>query len=244
MPARGALDLEAAADVVAALDADVVALQEVDRGLDRTGGVDQVAALARRTGLHGTFAPALLGDPGVRWRRVGSDDPGGPAYGVGLLTRSAPVRWRRVRLPGGGDGRRAPANPDSPSLNPGWDREPRTALLAELEFDGVALEVVTTHLSYLPWRGVAQLRAALASAGGGPAVLLGDLNLPLWAVRAASAGWQHAGGQPTYPAWRPRLQPDQLLVRGPVGVHDVEVGPAGTSDHLALSATLILPAPS
>ncbi len=261
VPAGGALDLDAAGDAVAALDADVVALQEVDRGLERTGGVDQVAALASRTGLHGVFAPALLGDPGTRWRAVVGEDPGGPAYGVGLLTRGAPVRWRRVALPGGGDGARQPSEPSGGpdastasrpssaaaaagpgSLNPGWDHEPRTALLAELDVAGLALQIVTTHLSYLPWRGVAQLRTALAAPSAGPAVLLGDLNLPVWVVRALSADWHHAGGQPTYPAWRPRLQPDQVLVRGGIGVHDVQVGRPGTSDHLPLTARLVVSA--
>jgi len=216
----------------------VVALQEVDRELARTGGVDQVAALARRTGLHGIFVPALLGDPGTSWRVVGDDDPGGPAYGIGLLTRRGPLRWRRVALPGGGDGRRPPTADGASSRNPGWDSEPRAGVVADLEVGATVLSVLTTHLSYLPWRGIAQLRAALAAAGSGPAVLLGDLNLPVWAVRAASPGWRHAGGRPTYPSWRPRVQPDQLLVRGAVEVGDVEVGPPGTSDHLPLSATL------
>jgi endonuclease/exonuclease/phosphatase (EEP) superfamily protein YafD len=107
------------------------------------------------------------------------------------------------------------------------------------------LVVATLHLSYLPWRGLAQLRAAGAAvaATGGPAVVLGDFNLPAWPVRTALGdGWQHAGGGPTYPAWNPRIQVDQLLVRGGLSVRDVVVGPAGPSDHLPLVATVALPA--
>jgi endonuclease/exonuclease/phosphatase (EEP) superfamily protein YafD len=73
-------------------------------------------------------------------------------------------------------------------------------------------------------------------------VLLGDLNLPTWGVRLALLGtrWIHAGGTPTYPAWEPKIQTDQLLVTGGLRVLDLTVGPAATSDHLPLAATLTL----
>jgi endonuclease/exonuclease/phosphatase family metal-dependent hydrolase len=236
------VDLEAAAEAVAALGADVVALQEVDRGLPRTGGVDQVAELAARTGLHGVFAPALLGDPDTRWTAVGDGDAGGAGYGVGLLSR-VPLRdVRRVALPGGGDGQRSPR---ASLRNPGWDREPRVALVAALEVGGAALRVATAHLSYLPWRGLAQLRTAAAAVAAldGPAALIGDLNLPAWPVRTALPGsWTHVPSAPTYPAWRPRVAVDQLAVRGGLTASDVTVGPRATSDHLPLLATLTLPA--
>ena len=104
------------------------------------------------------------------------------------------------------------------------------------------MRVTTAHLSYLPWRGLAQLWAAVAFAGrgAGPAALVGDLNLPAWGVRLALAAtpWRHAGGAPTYPAWGPRIQTDQLLVTGGLTTRDVVIGPPGTSDHLPLVATL------
>jgi endonuclease/exonuclease/phosphatase family metal-dependent hydrolase len=242
----GRVDLGPAADLIARLDADVVAVQEVDRDLARSGGGDQVADLGRRTGLHATFGAALLGDPDDRWTPVPAVDPGGPAYGVGLLTRRPPAAVRRVALPGGGEGRREPVDPAGRTgpPNPGWDREPRAALLADLDLDGVRVRVATTHLSYLPWRAMGQLRAALAAAAAGadgvPAVLTGDLNLPALGVRGLVRGWRSAQGFATYPAWNPRLQPDQLLVRGPVRVLDVAVGPQGPSDHLPLVTTLEL----
>lgn len=251
--ASGRVDLARAAASVADLDADVVAVQEVDRELPRSGGSDQVAQLAERAGLHGVFVPALLGDPDVRWRAVGETDAGGPAYGVGLLTRRPVVAARRIALPGGGDGQRRPgATPQ----RPGWDHEPRTAAAVTLALDGgVTLVVATTHLSYLPWRGVAQLRHLLAAmadaadaldsagagAAGAPAVVLGDLNLPAWGARLlARGGWRHAGGVPTYPAWRARVQLDHVLVHGRVTVRDVVAGERGPSDHLPLVATLAI----
>jgi len=237
----GRLDLAGAADAIAALGADVVAVQEIDRELPRTGGVDQVAELATRTGLHGVFAPALLGDPDTRWTSVPVTDPGGPGYGIGLLSRPPLTAVRRIALPGGGDGERSP---NASLRNPGYDREPRIALAATLSVGGVEVVVATVHLSYLPWRGLAQVRAAGAAvaAGGGPAALIGDFNLPAWPVRLALGdGWVHAGGRPTYPAWNPRLQVDQMLVRGGLTVRDVGVGAAATSDHLPLFATVALP---
>lgn len=250
----GRVDVGRAAEVVAALDADVVAVQEVDRGLERSGGVDQVAEVATQAGLHGVFVPALLGDPDVRWEAVGDADTGGPAYGVGLLTRRPLVGVRRVALPGGGDGQRKPgATPQ----NPGWDREPRTGAAIDVEVaGGTTVTVATTHLSYLPLRAIAQLRHLLAELtahaahaahasqdasqdGEHPAVLIGDLNLPAWGARLlARGGWRHAGGLATYPAWRPRVQLDHVLVHGTVSVRDIVVGARGPSDHLPLVATL------
>lgn len=66
--------LERIADELQALDADVVALQEVDRGTVRSSGLDQVEELARRAGFsHAHFFKA------VDWR------PGD--YGLGILAR-------------------------------------------------------------------------------------------------------------------------------------------------------------
>jgi endonuclease/exonuclease/phosphatase family metal-dependent hydrolase len=237
----GRVDLPSAAEAIAALGADVVALQEVDRGLPRTDAQDQVAELAALTGMHGLFTPALLGDPGTRWRAVAGDDTGEPGYGVGLLSLLPLTAPQRIALPGGGDGERVrSASPQ----NPGWDREPRVALAVTLDAGGRAVRIATAHLSYLPWRGLAQLRVAAAAVArhGGPAALIGDLNLPAWPVRLALRdGWAHAGGPPTYPAWRPRVAVDQLLVRGGLVVRDVMAGAQATSDHRPLLATVALP---
>jgi endonuclease/exonuclease/phosphatase family metal-dependent hydrolase len=235
----GRIDLGAAAAAIDGLGADVVAVQEVDRGLERTGAVDQVAVLADRLGWHGAFAPALYGSPASSWTTPDGDDSGEPAFGVGILSRFPLSAVASRRLPGGRDGERRWSGS---TWNPGWDAEPRAALRATVSADGVTLSVTTTHLSYLPWRGVAQLRAAasFATAVTGPAALIGDLNLPAWATRAALAGTplQHAGGAPTYPAWRPRVQIDQLLHTQALRATDVQVGPRGPSDHLPLVARL------
>jgi endonuclease/exonuclease/phosphatase family metal-dependent hydrolase len=47
------------AEVIAACEADIVALQELDIGRVRSGGVDQAEAIARELGMHMHFHPAL-----------------------------------------------------------------------------------------------------------------------------------------------------------------------------------------
>jgi len=51
------VDLVRIADVLRSLDADVITLQEVDDGTERTGGVDQVGVLAELLGYRGVHGP-------------------------------------------------------------------------------------------------------------------------------------------------------------------------------------------
>ncbi len=62
------------------LDADVLALQEIDRNQARSGGVDQTAAVAEAMGaLAWRFEPALIGEPGATWRAAVDGDHGAGA---------------------------------------------------------------------------------------------------------------------------------------------------------------------
>ncbi|MFP3714253.1 endonuclease/exonuclease/phosphatase family protein [Puerhibacterium sp. TATVAM-FAB25] len=62
----GATDADRLARAVAALDADVVALQEVDRGQARSGGADLARAVAEAVGAHDhRYVPALAGPVGA-----------------------------------------------------------------------------------------------------------------------------------------------------------------------------------
>lgn len=235
LTADGVIDVSGAAAVLAEVDADIVALQEVDRGQDRSGGADQVQQLAAALGVTGVFCAALAGNPDRSWVPARSDGDG-PAYGVGLLVRSGLAATRRVPLPGGGAGSRGP---NASLRNPGWDNEPRVALVADVRAGGWRLSVIVTHLSYLPFRAVRQLRAATtAAAEASTRVLIGDLNLPAWAVRATAPGWRHAGGQPTFPSWRPRLQMHHVLLDGPVTAERAVAHHRSTSDHRPLVVDL------
>lgn len=87
----GVRDIARAAEVIRRAGADVVALQEIDRGTKRSGGVDQLAELERLTGQHGIWCKTI--------------DYDGGEYGIALLSRDAPIGVRRVALPGGGEPR-------------------------------------------------------------------------------------------------------------------------------------------
>jgi endonuclease/exonuclease/phosphatase family metal-dependent hydrolase len=67
------LDLARIAEVIRRERVDLVALQEVDRGVERTGRVDEVRELARLTGMDFAFAHNL--------------DYQGGQYGVAVLSR-------------------------------------------------------------------------------------------------------------------------------------------------------------
>lgn len=238
---RSSVDLAAVAAHLAVLDADVVALQEVDAFQPRTGEVAQADELARTLGYRSVFAASLWGDTTTAWTATRGPLAAShewPAYGIALLSRLPVKRVRRLRLSGGGaHRRRRPPNP----ARPGWDYEPRVALQAQIEVGTTVVHVAATHLSYMPWRSIRQLRTVLAAQEGlEPAVILGDLNLPPRVVNAAAKGWVPAGGEPTYPAPGPRMQLDQILVRG-LGVTSLRVGPEECSDHRSVVAELRVP---
>jgi endonuclease/exonuclease/phosphatase family metal-dependent hydrolase len=78
------VDLTRTAAAVAATTADLIALQELDCGLERTGGVNQAERLQELTGLNVHFFPTL--------RRNGG------SYGLGLAVRGR-VSARLEALP-------------------------------------------------------------------------------------------------------------------------------------------------
>jgi endonuclease/exonuclease/phosphatase family metal-dependent hydrolase len=87
------LDLERIAALIAELEPDLVALQEVDRLVERTGFVDQAAVLGELTGLtpaFGDFMPYQDGD-----------------YGMAVLSRWPVVSVTNHRLPDGDEPRSA-----------------------------------------------------------------------------------------------------------------------------------------
>ncbi|CAM3413024.1 endonuclease/exonuclease/phosphatase family protein [Isoptericola cucumis] len=233
------VDLERLGHALAGLDADVVALQEVDHRQQRSGGTDQTRVLAGALGMSRyRFLPAVQGPLDPPWRRRRAPErpakhaPGLPGYGIALLSR-LPVRaWHPMRLPG----------LNVPGLPPLGVDEPRAALAAVVTTPDGPLTVVTTHLSQKdPWKRVQlrRLRRRLRHAPR-PLVLLGDLNtrgdLP-----ARRTGWRELVHVPTYPAARPWLRIDHVLVDGdlraggPASARDL-----GVSDHRAVVVDVVL----
>lgn len=227
---RSPAQTQALVEGVASLDADVVALQEVDRFQPRSGTVDQLAECAAGF-ADSRFEPAILGTPGGDWRACVEDD-GGVAYGIGILTR-LPVRaWHVLRLRAAPF--RLPVRATGGRLQLFGD-EPRVALAAEL--DGIT--VIATHLSFVPGWNVKHLRAVTrwAATLPGPHVLLGDLNAGPLLVR--TAGWDLLAHEATFPSSRPRRRIDHVLGHGPLPpVTRVQVPEMAISDHRPLIVTL------
>ena len=235
---RARVDLDLTLATLRRLDADLVALQEVDRDLPRSGRVDQARVLAEALGMAWRFTPALLGTPGSRdgWQPVelgAPDDPGGPAYGIALLSRLPLGPVATVRLPRRGG------------------EEPRVAQVAEVALGDRRLTVAGTHLSNTRRSAIGQLRTLQRRLDGlgGPRLLLGDLNLCWPLVRALGfPGWRplvHRGTFHDRPpgALRPRVQLDHVLVAGRdgprPGLARIVSGPA--SDHVAVVVELDWP---
>jgi endonuclease/exonuclease/phosphatase family metal-dependent hydrolase len=120
----GKIDLPRLADVINREQPDVVALQEVDLNTRRSGGVDQVAELARLTNLHGKFARARPYDGGE--------------YGQAVLSRWPVASLKVYPLPAGTVG---------PATQP---VEKRIAWVAKIQLPNTSksLEFVGTHLHH------------------------------------------------------------------------------------------------
>ncbi|HZH12341.1 MAG TPA: endonuclease/exonuclease/phosphatase family protein [Microvirga sp.] len=212
------------ADVIAAYEPDVVALQELDVGRTRTGGVDQAHAIAQALGMQMHFHASL---------RVLEEE-----YGNAILTHRPSHLVQAGPLPGG-KGRFAP--------------EPRGALWASIHLDGTHVQVITTHLGLRRHERLAQVNCLLGPqwlehpACREPVILLGDFNASprsrvyqrLTArLSDASAALPHQRAKPTFPSRLPMLRIDHVFVSRSVhvvGVESVRSQMAqAASDHLPL----------
>lgn len=228
-PARGPVDLDAVAGVLRPLAPDVVVLQEVDRHVGRSGGVDQAAELGAALGMAGHFAGAMRWPPNPL-----SPEPvaGAGAYGIAVLAPPGTPAPEVLRLPHS----RA--------------REPRVATLVRVPAGRGAVTVVGTHLQNgprlepRPTEAMRQLRwlAEHLEAVGEPVVLAGDVNMHRRvAARVLEPfGWSLAITAPTFPASRPARTIDVAAVRGAV-VSEARVPATVVSDHRPIVADLAPP---
>ncbi|MDX6302091.1 MAG: hypothetical protein QOF53_3305 [Nocardioidaceae bacterium] len=235
------VSVERLAEGVADIRADVVALQEVDYLLPRTGEVDQAAVIAASCAGAGRpwqhrFAAAVHGTPGdsQSFRSAAVTQQDEPSYGVALLTRWEVIEWRELRMPPGSARLPVPLPPGSPRRVLWAPDEQRIALAAVLATPMGSLSVVCTHLSFSPPRAVRQLRRLVAWSAElpRPLVLLGDLNLP-GRLPARLTGWRSMVHAATYPSVRPRLQLDHALADGVVEARSARTVVVAGSDHRA-----------
>ena len=208
-PRRGFTSNRKLAAVVESFDADVLAVQEVDRRVIRSWFADQPALIAlAAASVAADYAPArrlaIIGDDGVALCLRG------PAT---FRTLRLPHRWGqpRVALVADADIRGAHLTIVTTHLQNHADeaRYQLDWLLEELE-----------PLSR-------------------PCLLLGDLNLRPEDVAEPlrNAGYELAGGGPTEPAHDPRQRIDHIAGAG-LAIDAVRVGDAPVSDHRPLIAEL------
>ena len=189
----GRFDLSRLAEVIKSVQPDVVALQEVDRGTERSGGVDQLAELERLTDMHAEFGKAM--------------DYSGGGYGVAVLSRWPLLSTGNHPLPG------------SPDREP---RRALTVEVRSSE-RGPMLQFTSTHLDQGrdPEDRLAQARylnEVLVRGGGEPAILAGDMNSrpDTEVMQILETQWTTASAvdpSPTTPSGRPRFRVDYVLFR-------------------------------
>ena len=206
------VDVSVLQEAVAALDPDVLALQEVDHLQQRSGHADLTALAAEAMGAPDhRFVAALAGSPGATWTAAtGDEQPDDAAYGIALLSRFPVTGWEVIRLPA--PRTRIPMRFPGQTL-PTWVRdEPRVAVAAQVRTPSGPLTVANTHLSFVHWwngRQLSRLRCALAGSTR-PLVLTGDLNMGLDRATRIT-GLLPLAAHRTFPADDPVEQLDHVL---------------------------------
>lgn len=218
--ARGAddrVDLARIAAVIASFTPDLVALQEVDAGRERSGGEDQATALAERLGLTATYAVCI--------------ERGCERYGIATLSRLPLIESRELALPTLAHRR----------------SEPRRALLTRFTWPapGSTLALINTHLSIVAAERPAQIAAIADDLDDDDVILAGDFNCTPWsaAIRRLHGTLRSATRRTrSWPARLPIVPIDHILYGGRLAVIEAGSWTAGgarrASDHLPVVAVL------
>jgi len=215
----GRLDLERIAAVIREAGADLVALQEVDKGVQRTAQRDLPAELAALTGMTCIFSNNFPYQGGE--------------YGNAVLTRFPVRRWSNTHLR---------------MLRPGEQRGVLAVVVEvqgrELLFLNTHLDHRPDDSERL--QNVAQFREVLAGYGALPALLAGDFNdRPGSRTYLGMAGrfedvWSRAGNGDgfTYSSVKPDRRIDYLWLSHGAPLQPVRawVPRSEASDHLPLVA--------
>ncbi|MFF1478440.1 endonuclease/exonuclease/phosphatase family protein [Streptomyces sp. NPDC058301] len=223
-----ALALDRVARVVKDSGADVIGLQEVDRHYDaRSDFVDQAAWLADRLGMHVVYGANLSVGP----RRSGAPRR---EYGTAILSRFPVVESHNTRLPRPRQG------------------EQRGLLEADINVDGTAVRVLTTHLEHTSQtERLAQADAinSVIEGSSRPTVLVGDLNATPGTrevrvlTRHLGDAWRAVGQGAgyTFDARSPRKRIDYVLTSSGIVAQQADVIESDASDHLPVSVDVTLP---
>jgi endonuclease/exonuclease/phosphatase family metal-dependent hydrolase len=220
----GRVDLERIAELIRVQQADIVALQEVDRGVQRTDRRDFPAELAALTGLSCVFSNNFAFQGGE--------------YGNAVLTRFPVRRWTNTHLR---------------MLRPAEQRGVLQLVLdvhgRELLFLNTHIDYRRDDAERLV--NVAQFREVLAEYPGLPAVFAGDFNdapgsrtyramaeefTDVWASVGPDEGF-------TIPSQAPHQRIDYLWIRqgSPLRAVRAWVPSSTASDHLPVVADFVWP---
>ncbi|MCB9783718.1 MAG: endonuclease/exonuclease/phosphatase family protein [Candidatus Omnitrophica bacterium] len=141
------------AEILTELDPDIIALQELDRGIERSGGVDQAVEIARHLEMELHFHPSIEIEEGD--------------YGNAILSRH-PLHLVK-------------AGP-LPTLEGRKKLERRGAIWARVDIGGESIQIFNTHLGLNRQERLRQAQALIGeewlgdSRTSGPVLMMGDFN--------------------------------------------------------------------
>tara|TARA_B110000503_G_scaffold82355_1_gene125669 strand:+ start:72 stop:896 length:825 start_codon:yes stop_codon:yes gene_type:complete len=248
---------DALGKAIAQLDCEVIAMQEVDYNLPRSGDSNQIADIAAaNSAAYWAFAPSIVGTPGENWRKLkdreerivtnkSPSDLGG-SYGIAIASQIPVVSWHRLDLGNSPVGMPLIVPTESQTSSKAKLRaiyvhdEPRLALGATLENGWT---IFNTHLSFVPGVNLRQLSKLkkwalqVAKETDTKPMILGDLNLPK-NIPAVGGNWSSLISQNTYPSWGAKIQFDYMIVPSnlKISVNNLGTTATGMSDHLPLRA--------
>ena len=222
------------ARVIARQEPDVICLQELDSRRRRSGDIDQAMVIAKALQIDFHFHAVAEVDDGHFGNAILSSLP------IELVTSGALPRWRS-----------------------GLGLEDRGVVWAEVDVDGVALQVLNTHLSILDRERRLQVDALLGADWlasprlRGPAILCGDFNAPGRSsnLRRIDGLMRNVGtpasGEPPRPelnTWSSRLpmrRIDHVFATDDLMLDEIRVPRSRltriASDHLPVVVDLVLP---
>lgn len=226
----GQYDIQRLADVIKATKPDLVALQEVDVGVRRSGRVHQLQKLGELTGLTARFGPTQHYEGGL--------------FGNAVLTRFPILDELIQPLP------YTEATPERQTY-------PRGALVITVQApDGQPLRFISTHFQHNVPEDRVEEANAINALFAKPAdklrtILAGDFNATPDAepIAILEKNWTHAiddARAPSAPSVNPKSRIDYILYRGSKDFRLVssEVLPeAMASDHRPVLAVLQLTKP-
>ena len=214
------------AAVAATLSSDVLALQEIDMKLERSGGSNQASeiAAALETSEWG-FAPTVHGTPGFDWKKPAqadqrvftkADAPFHSHYGIAIVSKVPVKQWLRLELGKALIGMPLLIANEKGKVAPFYVKdEPRVAIAAILENGWT---VINTHLSFVPLVNIFQLikvsrwAKKVENEYSTKVLLVGDFNLP-WGIPVRITKWIRGTAALSYPSWKPAISFDYILAR-------------------------------